>query len=41
MANEDRYHHLNHYAIFGVGYKGGAVSIMKKLVKKYGDWDGE
>ncbi|KAF2034487.1 Ketosamine-3-kinase [Setomelanomma holmii] len=30
------YHHLNHYALFGGGYKGGAVSIMKALVRKYG-----
>ncbi|KAF2820085.1 Ketosamine-3-kinase [Ophiobolus disseminans] len=30
------YHHLNHYAMFGGGYKSGAVSIMKALVKKYG-----
>jgi hypothetical protein len=33
----NRYHHLNHYAIFGGGYRGGAVSIMKRLIKKYGD----
>ncbi|PVH82904.1 hypothetical protein DL98DRAFT_126458 [Cadophora sp. DSE1049] len=31
------YHHLNHYAIFGGGYKSGAESIMRKLIKKYGD----
>jgi protein-ribulosamine 3-kinase len=31
------YHHLNHYAMFGGGYKGGAVSIMKALIKKYAD----
>ncbi|THC90050.1 hypothetical protein EYZ11_010494 [Aspergillus tanneri] len=31
------YHHLNHYAIFGVGYRSGAVSIMQKLIKKYGN----
>jgi protein-ribulosamine 3-kinase len=30
------YHHLNHYAMFGGGYRSGAVSIMKSLVKKYG-----
>ncbi|KAA8573687.1 hypothetical protein EYC84_005261 [Monilinia fructicola] len=30
------YHHLNHYAMFGGGYKWGAMSIMKKLLKKYG-----
>lgn len=31
----DRYHHLNHYALFGGGYRGGAMSIMKKLIAKY------
>ncbi|KAK6608594.1 Ketosamine-3-kinase [Botrytis cinerea] len=31
------YHHLNHYAMFGGGYKGGAVNIMRKLLKKYGE----
>jgi len=31
------YHHLNHYAIFGGGYRGGAVRIMQRLVKKYGN----
>lgn len=30
------YHHLNHHAIFGGGYKSGAVSIMSKLIVKYG-----
>ncbi|EHK26638.1 uncharacterized protein TRIVIDRAFT_50212 [Trichoderma virens Gv29-8] len=30
------YHHLNHYSIFGTGYRGGAMSIMKKLTSKYG-----
>ncbi|KAL4885967.1 Fructosamine/Ketosamine-3-kinase [Aspergillus karnatakaensis] len=29
------YHHLNHHAIFGAGYKSGAVSIMEKFLKKY------
>ncbi|KAF9893567.1 hypothetical protein FE257_010879 [Aspergillus nanangensis] len=29
------YHHLNHHAIFGAGYRSGAVSIMQKLLKKY------
>ncbi|CAO2657789.1 Nn.00g039150.m01.CDS01 [Neocucurbitaria sp. VM-36] len=29
------YHHLNHYALFGGGYKSGAMSIMRQLVKKY------
>jgi hypothetical protein len=31
-----RYHHLNHHAIFGAGYRSGAVSIMQRLIKKYG-----
>lgn len=31
------YHHLNHYSMFGGSYKGGAMSIMRKLLKKYGD----
>lgn len=30
------YHHLNHYAMFGGGYRGGAVRIMEELVGKYG-----
>ncbi|KAF2452437.1 Fructosamine/Ketosamine-3-kinase [Lineolata rhizophorae] len=30
------YHHLNHHALFGGGYRSGAVSIMKDLVRKYG-----
>ncbi|PHH89345.1 hypothetical protein CDD83_6219 [Cordyceps sp. RAO-2017] len=30
------YHHLNHFAIFGGSYRGGAMSIMKKLIAKYG-----
>ncbi|KAJ4309970.1 Mitochondrial distribution and morphology protein 12 [Neodidymelliopsis sp. IMI 364377] len=30
------YHHLNHWAMFGGGYKSGAASIMKTLVKNYG-----
>ncbi|KAL4750438.1 hypothetical protein BDW72DRAFT_113485 [Aspergillus terricola var. indicus] len=30
------YHHLNHHAIFGSGYRSGAVSIMESLLKKYG-----
>ncbi|KAI9896202.1 hypothetical protein N3K66_008374 [Trichothecium roseum] len=30
------YHHLNHYAIFGEGYRGGAMSIMRHLISKYG-----
>ena len=31
-----RYHHLNHFAMFGSGYRSGAMSIMEKLIKKYG-----
>lgn len=31
-----RYHHLNHWALFGGGYRSGAMSIMKKLHSKYG-----
>ncbi|KAL2214152.1 fructosamine kinase [Sarocladium strictum] len=31
------YHHLNHYSMFGGGYRGGAMSIMKKLITKYGE----
>ncbi|KAI9790675.1 MAG: hypothetical protein M1835_000815 [Candelina submexicana] len=31
------YHHLNHHAIFGGGYRSGAVEIMRKLRRKYGD----
>jgi len=29
------YHHLNHHALFGGGYRSGAVSIMKNLIGKY------
>jgi len=31
------YHHLNHHALFGGGYKSGAMSIMRDLIAKYGD----
>ncbi|EME86944.1 uncharacterized protein MYCFIDRAFT_30675 [Pseudocercospora fijiensis CIRAD86] len=31
------YHHLNHHALFGGGYRSGAVSIMRSLIGKYGD----
>ena len=30
------YHHLNHWAMFGGGYKSGAASIMRSLLLKYG-----
>jgi protein-ribulosamine 3-kinase len=33
------YHHLNHYAMFGGSYKSGAASIMKALIRKYGQDD--
>ncbi|KAK4608918.1 Ketosamine-3-kinase [Fulvia fulva] len=29
------YHHLNHHALFGGGYRSGAVGIMKSLIGKY------
>jgi protein-ribulosamine 3-kinase len=29
------YHHLNHYALFGGGYKSGALAIMRQLTAKY------
>ncbi|KAF2230832.1 Ketosamine-3-kinase [Viridothelium virens] len=35
VALYELYHHLNHHALFGGGYRSGAVSIMKKLVRKY------
>lgn len=31
------FHHLNHFAMFGGGYKGGAVRMMEELVGKYGE----
>ena len=30
------YHHLNHWSIFGGGYRSGAMRLMKGLLKKYG-----
>ena len=33
------YHHLNHFAMFGGGYRGGAVSMIKTLLQKYGGQD--
>ncbi|KAG5917637.1 hypothetical protein E4U42_007170 [Claviceps africana] len=33
------YHHLNHFAMFGGGYRAGAMSIMKRLMAKYGQLD--
>jgi len=31
------YHHLNHTAMFGGGYRSGAMAIMRKLIAKYGE----
>ncbi|KAK4662482.1 hypothetical protein QC763_603790 [Podospora pseudopauciseta] len=36
VALYELYHHLNHFALFGGGYRGGAMSIMRKLLSKYG-----
>lgn len=36
VALYELYHHLNHFALFGGGYRSGATSIMKKLIEKYG-----
>ncbi|KAI0874946.1 fructosamine kinase [Hypoxylon argillaceum] len=36
IALYELYHHLNHWALFGGGYRTGAMSIMKKLHSKYG-----
>ncbi|KAI9679187.1 MAG: hypothetical protein M1817_005206 [Caeruleum heppii] len=30
------YHQLNHHALFGGGYRAGAIATMKSLVRKYG-----
>ncbi|TKA66822.1 hypothetical protein B0A55_08261 [Friedmanniomyces simplex] len=35
------YHHLNHHALFGGGYKSGAVNIMRDLIAKYGSGEKE
>ncbi|KAH6851320.1 Fructosamine/Ketosamine-3-kinase [Chaetomium sp. MPI-CAGE-AT-0009] len=40
IALYELYHHLNHYALFGAGYRSGAMSIMQKLISKYGDASG-
>ncbi|KAI9716523.1 MAG: hypothetical protein M1812_005254 [Candelaria pacifica] len=37
VALYELYHHLNHHAIFGGGYRSGAVEIMRRLWRKYGD----
>ncbi|KAK3303959.1 Fructosamine/Ketosamine-3-kinase [Chaetomium strumarium] len=36
IALYELYHHLNHYALFGGGYRAGAMSIMRRLIAKYG-----
>ncbi|KAK4993006.1 hypothetical protein LTR50_000712 [Elasticomyces elasticus] len=36
VALYELYHHLNHHALFGGGYRSGAVSIMTRLLQKYG-----
>ncbi|CAN8103949.1 unnamed protein product [Discula destructiva] len=36
VALYELYHHLNHYAMFGGGYKAGSISMMKSLITKYG-----
>ncbi|EMC97753.1 hypothetical protein BAUCODRAFT_31752 [Baudoinia panamericana UAMH 10762] len=39
VALYELYHHLNHHALFGGGYRSGAMSIMRNLISKYGDSD--
>ena len=39
VALYELYHHLNHHALFGGGYRSGAVQIMKGLIAKYGNDD--
>jgi protein-ribulosamine 3-kinase len=41
VALYELYHHLNHHALFGGGYRSGAVSIMRNLIGKYGDGGGK
>ncbi|KAK4187577.1 Fructosamine/Ketosamine-3-kinase [Podospora australis] len=36
VALYELYHHLNHFALFGGGYRSGAISIMKRLISRYG-----
>ncbi|KAK4107535.1 hypothetical protein N656DRAFT_793132 [Canariomyces notabilis] len=36
MLLYELYHYLNHYALFGGGYRGSAMSILRKLIAKYG-----
>ena len=37
VALYESYHHLNHWAIFGGGYKSGVMGILRGLLRKYGD----
>ena len=36
VALYELYHHLNHHALFGGGYRSGAIGIMKSLIAQYG-----
>lgn len=36
VALYESYHHLNHFSMFGGGYKTGAVRILERLNRKYG-----
>ena len=36
----ESYHHLNHWAIFGGGYRSGAMGILRGLCRTYADGDG-
>ena len=36
----ESYHHLNHWAIFGGGYRSGAMGILRPLCRKYAAEDG-
>lgn len=40
IALYELYHHLNHHALFGSGYRRGAMWIMQDLLRQYGDTDG-
>lgn len=35
IALYESYHHLNHYAMFGGGYRSGGLSILRRLLQKY------
>ena len=39
VALYELYHQLNHFSLFGGGYKSGAVRIMRDLIDKYGSDD--